>query len=199
MPARGRPREFDRDQALEVAMRIFLHHGYDGTSVSYLGEKMGINTPSLYAAFGSKDMLYQEAVGLYITRVTTPLIDALNAAASAREGIATFLESCARYFHAQPDGERGCMIFNGDLVYAPSCHQRAKDMVARRKTVEQAFASRLSRAQQEHELPAAANPTQLAAFYCVVLQGLSIRARDGAELDDLLQVVTHAMLAWPQA
>lgn len=198
MPARGRPREFDRDQALEVAMRVFLRHGYDGTSVSYLGEKMGINTPSLYAAFSSKDALYKEAVGLYITRLSTPLLAALTASQSARQGIQQFLETCARYFHAQPDGERGCMIFNGDLVYAPAFHQRAKEMISRRKTAEQTVMARLERAQQEGEIPASAKPAELAAYFCVVLQGLSIRSRDGNNLDDLLQVIAQAMSVWPQ-
>lgn len=198
MAARGRPREFDRDQALETAMRVFLRHGYDGTSVSFLGEKMGINTPSLYAAFSSKDALYQEAVGLYVTRLSTPLLAALAASQTARQGIQQFLETCIRYFHAQPDGERGCMIFNGDLVYAPAFHQRAKEMITRRKTAEQAILARLERAQQEGEIPAGAKPSQLAAYYCVILQGLSIRARDGNELDDLLNVIEQAMAVWPQ-
>ncbi len=64
---RGRPRMFDRDAMLQKALMLFWEHGYEGVSVSQLVEEMGITPPSLYAAFGSKEGLYREAVALYLS------------------------------------------------------------------------------------------------------------------------------------
>ena len=197
MTTRGRPRQFDRDQALEVAMRLFRQHGYEGTSVSFLGDKMGINTPSLYAAFGSKEELYQEAVNLYLNQTVMPMVSALSGAVNAREGLQTFLEQCAEAFTNQPEGVRGCMILNGDLVYAPSQHNRAEDMSKRRCFAEEAIRTRLERAQQEQELPAGTDTRALAAYFSAVVQGLSVRSHDLANLDDLRNVIQIAMHAWP--
>ncbi len=61
----GRPREFDRDQALRKAMLLFWQHGYEGTSMSALVEALGIASARIYAAFGSKEQLFREAVALY--------------------------------------------------------------------------------------------------------------------------------------
>ena len=65
MAERGRPRNFDRAQALQKAMEVFWSKGYEGASLTDLTEAMGINSPSLYGAFGSKEGLFREAVELY--------------------------------------------------------------------------------------------------------------------------------------
>jgi AcrR family transcriptional regulator len=197
MTTRGRPRQFDRDQALETAMRLFRQHGYEGTSVSFLGDKMGINTPSLYAAFGSKDELYQEAVSLYLNKTVMPMVSAMSASGNAREGMRTFLRECAQVFTNQPEGVRGCMILNGDLVYAPSHQSRADDMSRKRCFAEDAIRARLERAQQETELPPDTDTRALAAYFSVLVQGLSVRSHDQATVEDLYRVIDTAMNVWP--
>lgn len=68
----GRKRSFDRDIALEKAMRLFWNNGYAATSVANLTSELGINTPSLYAAFGNKEQLFKEVVAHYITQYSEP-------------------------------------------------------------------------------------------------------------------------------
>ncbi|KPZ71268.1 HTH-type transcriptional repressor ComR [Shewanella sp. P1-14-1] len=68
----GRKRSFDRDIALDKAMRLFWNNGYAATSVANLTSELGINTPSLYAAFGNKEQLFKEVIAHYITQYSEP-------------------------------------------------------------------------------------------------------------------------------
>jgi len=74
---RGRPRAFDREAALDSALRLFWTRGFEGTSITDLTEALDINPPSLYAAFGSKDELFREALGLYGRAYGLPIEQAL--------------------------------------------------------------------------------------------------------------------------
>src|SRR5437867_1876189 len=75
---KGRPREFDAEQALDAALLLFWRHGYEGTSLAALTDAMGINTPSLYAAFGSKEMLFRRALDRYLQKPASYLPTALK-------------------------------------------------------------------------------------------------------------------------
>lgn len=65
MAERGRPRSFDKEAALERAMEVFWRLGYEGASMTDLTAAMGIASPSLYAAFGSKEALFRQALDHY--------------------------------------------------------------------------------------------------------------------------------------
>ena len=114
MLPKGRPRAFDRDAALERAMRVFWQKGYDSASMSDLTEAMQINAPSLYAAFGSKAGLFRAAVELYTGQVGQRIKNALPTAATAKEGIADFLKQTA-ISHTHPGQPHGCMVVLGAL------------------------------------------------------------------------------------
>src|SRR6478609_10252610 len=85
---RGRPRAFDRDAAVRCAMEVFWEKGFDGTSMSDLADAMGIYSPSLYAAFGGKEDLFREALGLYGSAEGAIARRALEENAGGREAIA---------------------------------------------------------------------------------------------------------------
>src|SRR5271170_3657427 len=86
----GRPREFDREAALQAAMIMFWRKGFAATSMNDLCNAMGIRSPSLYAAFGSKETLYLEAIEHYVRTVGPTIWDKL-AATSARDGVEKML------------------------------------------------------------------------------------------------------------
>ena len=98
MAERGRPRSFDRAAALRRAMEVFWAKGYDGASLSDLTAAMRINSPSLYAAFGSKESLFREALALYSATEGTEIWTALPDAPTAREAIERFLRATAEAF-----------------------------------------------------------------------------------------------------
>lgn len=195
MAERGRPRSFDRQQALTSAMEVFWIRGYEAASISDLTEAMGIASPSLYAAFGSKESLFHEAVELYGRTEGPALWDAVEAAPTAREGIEGFLAATARAF-SRPGKPRGCLVTLSAINLVSASPSVCDAMRKERGRGQRGLEARLQRAMAEGELPASLDAGAVAAFYLTVQQGMSIQARDGASRETLEQVVRGAMAAW---
>jgi AcrR family transcriptional regulator len=191
---RGRPRAFDRGAALDAAMRVFWARGYERTSVQDLTGAMGVNPPSLYAAFGDKRRLYCEALERYQAEVggcvTAPLADA----ADARRAVAEMLATAARVY-ADPAHPAGCMILHAEVE--AGADGLAERLAAARRRLAEGIAERVRRD------PAcgadAAGAAELGRFFAAVLQGMSALARDGASVAELEAVARRAMAAWPEA
>src|SRR5258708_37217740 len=105
----GRPRGFDRDTALEAAMFLFWRKGFATTSMNDLCDAMGVGSPSLYAAFGSKEALYLEAVEQYARTQGPPVWDKLAEGATARAGIENLLIAAAYSLPKSRATPGGCM------------------------------------------------------------------------------------------
>jgi len=158
--------------------------GFEQTSIGELTAAMGISSPSLYAAFGSKRALFDEAVDLYTQRPGTPLVVAMDEPTAfdfaARLLDAAIVDCTTR---GQP---KGCLV-NTDPT-----------LVQRRDVGRTVIAERLTRAQDDGDLPASADPDTLAEFLVIVINGLSTRARDGATRDELRRVAATALACWPR-
>ncbi|UUP19278.1 TetR/AcrR family transcriptional regulator [Nitratireductor thuwali] len=195
MVERGRPRAFDRDEALHRAMRLFWTRGYDGTSVSDLAEAMGINKPSLYAAFQCKEKLFYDAVALYEREEGGKFLEALQAGPTAREAVGEALRTNARIFTDQQK-PGGCMIVVSALATGPD-HDAVSGFLARnRREAEAAYRARIERGMAEGDVPPQVDAARVAAFYTAVQNGMSIQARDGVSEQSLLEIVDSAMAAW---
>lgn len=179
----GRPRGFDREQALEQAVNAFWAHGYDNTSISQLTEAMGIAPPSLYAAFGDKRALFDEAAGCYCDRLETQMAGAL-AAPKVRDAIERLLRTTAD-FHSADGHPPGCLAMSEPLL----ADERAK--------LRQMISARIARGVAEAELPQSTDVDGLAEFLIVVMAGMSERARDGATSAQFEAAITQAMAGWP--
>src|SRR5688572_8612403 len=92
----GRPWSFDRDKAVETAMRLFWRHGFEGVSVGDLTKAIGIAPPSLYAAFGNKAGIYREALGRYEEGVGFLDLSPLRSAATLAQGVRLLLEGAIK-------------------------------------------------------------------------------------------------------
>ncbi|MGI6855801.1 TetR/AcrR family transcriptional regulator [Mesorhizobium sp. 1B3] len=195
MAERGRPRAFDRSFALARAMELFWAKGYDNTSMSDLTAAMGINSPSLYAAFGSKEALFREAVRLYGRTESPEIWQAITEAATARDAVAGFLHTTADAF-TKPGKPAGCLVVLGALhasdTNAGVC-QTLRDLRAENVTT---LRERLDLAVAAGELPSGLDSASVAAFYVTVQQGMSIQARDGAGREMLHAIADGAMAAW---
>jgi AcrR family transcriptional regulator len=195
MAARGRPRSFDRDAALEAAMRTFWQFGYEGASMAALTAAMGINSPSLYAAFGSKEALFKEAVELYLATEDQKTQCTLAEQPTARGAVAAMLARAVANL-TDPAGCRGCLLVLGDSNASPE-HGGIHDYLAqRRKEIQAALEERIKRGIGDGDVPPHAAVKTIAAFFMTVLQGLSLRARDGASREAMLQIADAASAAW---
>ena len=157
-------------------MRLFWRHGYEGVSISDLTAAIGIAPPSLYAAFGSKAGLYRETLDRYAALPGSfGGLERWETLGEAVEGLLTSAVEAA----FDPARERGCMVSTGMLECAVEHEGLARDLSARRRGVREAIAKALSRWLEAQAADA------LAGYLCVVLQGLSVQARDGATREDL--------------
>lgn len=197
MTAKGRPRAFDRQEALAAAMHVFWERGYEGTSLADLTREMGINPPSLYGAFGNKEALFAEALALYEAKEAEVITRLLNSAPTAREAIEATLRYNAEVY-VEEGRPRGCMIVLSSLVGTPQSETVRRLLAERRRAGEDELRERIQRGQAEGDVPADADAAHLAAFYTTVLQGMSITARDGASRAELARIVTTAMDCWPR-
>jgi AcrR family transcriptional regulator len=196
MAVRGRPRAFDRTAALHRAMEVFWQHGYEGASMTDLTTAMGINSPSLYAAFGCKEALFREAVAHYDATEGAEVANALRDEPTAAAAIAEVLRHNAVAF-TEPDKPRGCLIVLAATTYSESSHAVHGHLAEWRLAAETGFRERIERGIADGDLPAGTNAATIAAFYNAVNQGMAIQARDGADRSKLSAVAEAAIAAWP--
>jgi len=191
----GRPRAFDREQALLAAMRVFWRHGYEGTSLTALTAAMGINRPSLYAAFGDKATLFTEAVaryglgpGRYVRRALGQPTARLVAEGLLRGAVAAATDP------AQP---AGCLWVQGALVAASGNDEVRAAMAAVRDGGTAQVQERLERARREGDLPADADVPALTLFLVSLMNGLAVQATGGRSREQLSAAAELALTAWP--
>lgn len=192
----GRPRSFDREQALTRAMEVFWARGYADASMAELTAAMGINAPSLYAAFGGKEQLFREAVELYRRTEGDAGRDGLEGGAPVRDAIEALLLATAEAA-ACPDKPRGCLIVLSGAHPDAMPERVCEELGDLRAQAMARLEARLRRARANGEIGRAADPAAIAAFYTTVQQGMSFRARDGATPAELRSTARAAMQAWP--
>jgi AcrR family transcriptional regulator len=198
MAKRGRPRAFDREEALRSAMKVFWEKGYEGASLEELQTAMGaISPPSFYAAFGSKERLFFEAVDLYVETVGYRPMHALEAAPTAREGVEAMMRESVNLMCGK-NTPAGCLMFLGAINCAPANKSVQDHMRTYRVEAPDLIRKRLQRGVAEGDLPRGVDLEPLVSLYASVAHGLPIRARDGASRKALLAGVTGAMAAWDQ-
>jgi AcrR family transcriptional regulator len=194
-PRRGRPRSFDPGQALDRALEVFRAKGYEGASLDDLTRAMGINRPSLYAAFGNKQSLFRRAVARYAEGPAGYVREAL-ALPTARAVVERLLRGGA-CVATEPGHARGCLMVRGALTCGDAARPAHRELAARRAAAERALRRRLERAKNEGDLPPGSVPADLARYVVTVLHGISVQAAGGASRAALQRVADTALRAWP--
>lgn len=191
----GRPRQFDCDDALDKAMGVFWKHGYEGATLEELTSAMGINRPSLYAAFGSKEELFRKVVERYVNGPASYIAEALTRP-TAREAVEAIFAGALR-MNCDKKNPGGCMVVQAALTCGEASETIRQELAAMREMGVKRIRERLEQAQAVGELPPAVNCGDLARFIGTVLHGLGIQASGGATRQQLERVVEIAMRAWP--
>ena len=193
---RGRPRVFDMDEALDKALEIFWKRGYEGASIAELAETLGINKPSLYAAFGNKEELFKKALSRYVSGPVAFIQEAVNQP-TAFEVAQNFLINAVKFF-TDTKHPKGCLIVQAALsVSADSL--LVQDLLTKyRYSYEQQLAKRFEKAKEDGDLPTDANAETLAKFLSTLHQGMSVQVSSGASKEELMQIVEFALKSWPR-
>ncbi len=194
---RGRPKQFDRDDALDKALDLFWRHGYEATSLAELVEATGAKAPTLYAEFGNKEGLFRAAVERYVTQFAERDASLLaDPNRSLPQALGDFFRATAAMF-TDKELPSGCFItctaaaFNGgkepQADTLSSCHHLQENMLIK------FLALRQQRGELENNIDIGA----LAKFLTCLLQGMSVQARDGTSCADLDQVTDRLIALWP--
>ncbi|WP_457580855.1 TetR/AcrR family transcriptional regulator [Ensifer canadensis] len=194
MATRGRPRGFDRDLALEKIMEVFWAKGYEAAQLNDLTAAIGITPPSFYAAFGSKETAFREAVSLYVATAGSGSMRALDTGETAQQAVRAMLLASIDVALSAPQSN-GCLLILGVM----NCQTEAEPLYdllkgIRKETVERVRA-RLERGVADGDLPQTTDIPTLATYYGAMMQAISMQARDGAIREELEALVGPSLAA----
>ncbi len=190
---RGRPREFDVEEALAAALRVFWTKGYEGASLTDLTEAMGITRPSLYAAFGNKEDLFKLALDLYEREKLAYVGTALEAP-TARGVAERMLSGTIDNITSEC---RGCL----GVITSVSCHNPdspiGQDVRDRTQSVRRAMVQRMQRAIEDGDFNVPVDAEAMTRYLMAVMQGISVQAGAGASREELQEVAEATLTIWP--
>jgi len=191
----GRTRQFDADEALDRALAVFWLRGYEGATLPELTRAMGINRPSLYAAFGNKEQLFHKALERYQTGPMAFLTEALRLP-TARAVVEAIFSGFVR-MQRDCDKVRGCLVVSGALASSEEAEPVRRELAQLRQALVTAFRKRFERAVRDGDLPAGTDCATLARYIGTVLSGLAVQAASGATEKELRRVSALALQALP--
>ncbi|VVO01644.1 HTH-type transcriptional repressor ComR [Pseudomonas fluorescens] len=198
MARTGRPRNFDRDDAVEQAMQLFWQHGYDSTSLALLKAQLGggISAPSFYAAFGSKEALFDECVQRYLVTFAQVTQCLWDETLPPRQAIETALRQSAR-MQCEDGHPKGCMVTLG-VMSAPSPENArvVEALTQSRARTRAGILACVNRGMSTGELPASTVAAALATVFDSFLQGISILARDDTSIEVIDAAITQVLMTW---
>ncbi|GAA4585444.1 TetR/AcrR family transcriptional regulator [Planotetraspora phitsanulokensis] len=191
----GRPREFDAEQVVESALRVFWAKGYEGTTMADLSAATKLKAGSIYGAFGSKAGLFKQVVDRY-ARTTFAYGEAALAADTAREVARRWLIGAAEATTG-PATPPGCLLVQGALATGDTADEVRADLCARRQAAEVLLTERFTRARDEGDLRQSVEPRDAAAYVLTLSQGFAVQAASGTGQADLRRLADLALLHLP--
>ncbi|WP_025591360.1 TetR/AcrR family transcriptional regulator [Agrobacterium tumefaciens] len=192
---RGRPRQFDLDQALTAAMRVFWEHGYTGASISTLLKAMGINRASLYATFGDKEALFHRVMDLYEREKTAYMMDALEQPTARAVAARLFRGTLAlQTDSANPKGSMGIVH---SVSHAPGDEAIRTFVMDRSNFWREKLIERMIEAQRQGDFPSTTDAKSLALSLKAASDGLLVAAGTGASEAELSGIVSMFLDMWP--
>ena len=190
--ARGRPRQFDEDEALTGAMLLFWEKGLSATSLDDLAIAMNMNRPSIYNAFGNKDAIYRKSLARFCGQLDKGMQETLDASTSVDIGLNAFFEQAIEvYCGSNP--QMGCLMIctaPSEAVSNPEVGKDLKDLISR---LDVGLSQRLARAQRNGEISVDLQPKLTAKLQQATLQTIALRARTGEPKASLRKLARYAV------
>lgn len=191
----GRTREFDSEDTLDRAGALFWRHGYDVVSIQQLEAATGLGRGSLYNAFGDKEGLFLAALDRYATTYGSRALASLSDQ-DVGEGIRRMLDAIIARMD-NPENPRGCLLTNTSLAHGSHSPRIDADVLGRMESIEDLLHTAIARARDAGQIPADADPRQLARFYAAVVQSLGVMHKAQGDTAALHDIADVAMRAWP--
>jgi TetR/AcrR family transcriptional regulator, transcriptional repressor for nem operon len=183
-----RPKEFNPDDAIEKAMQVFWHKGYEATSMEDLLSAMDLNRGSLYDTFGDKRQLFLKVIDRYCATFADAKLSLLDQPGPALPTLRRFISGMIEGGLADPQ-RRGCLVSNTVMELSPHEKEIAGRLRQALKMVEDTFFKVLARAEQQGELKHDKDPRALARFLTTMMQGFIVMIKAGASADVVKQTV----------
>lgn len=183
------------EKALDQAVDLFWAKGYEGTSLTDLTDAIGVNKPSLYAAFGGKEQLFFKALDRYQERLKSYTAQSLTLP-SGRSSVEAFLHALAT-FQSAPETPKGCLLVQGALAASDESRQVTQTLCELRESGVEMIRRHLERAYDQGELPLDTDLDALARYFITVSQGISVQAANGVATEELHKTIAIAMRGWP--
>lgn len=193
---RGRPRQFDKELALDDALKLFMEKGYEATSVTDITKALGINRPSVYAAFGNKEQLFSQVLARYNLGPAAYLKQALSEKTS-RLVVRKMLMQSVELLTSAPEMQRGCLAIQSSISSELASVGIQQKIVEALHESELNIQNRFNTAITECDLPIDADAWLLTKYVTTIHKGLSIQAANGACKEELAGVVDIVLKSWP--
>jgi TetR/AcrR family transcriptional repressor of nem operon len=187
-----RPKEFNPDDALDKAMQVFWHQGYEATSMEDLLTAMNLNRGSLYDTFGDKRQLFLKVIDRYCHGFVSEKFSLLDQPGPVLPTLRRFIHGMIEGALADPQ-RRGCLIANTVMELSPHEKEIAGTLRQALKMAEDTFFKVLARAKQQGELKHDKDPRALARFLTTMMQGTIVMIKSGASADVVKQTAETAL------
>lgn len=191
----GRVMEFDRETVLDRASELFWRLGYEVVTVQDLESATGLGRGSLYNAFGDKEGLFMAALDRYVAKYGSAPFRHLSGRDVAK-GIRAMLDAIIERM-SDPKNPRGCLLTNASLGFGTGSSRIDANVSSKIRAMEDVLEEAITRARDDGQIPADADPKQLARFYCAIAQSLGVTHKALGDAAALRDIVTVAMRSWP--
>jgi AcrR family transcriptional regulator len=193
--ARGRPRSFDKDEAIQIALNLFRQHGFDNTSLEELTTALNVNKPSLYVAFGNKEQLFLEVLNAYISGPTAYFHEVFKETTSKALVRKLLTESIEILFYS--DSPYGCLVVMSTASKELHKVGIQQKLVSSLKEHQQRLAEYFEQSKANGDLKQNVDSQRLALYVVTLHKGLSLQAINGSSKAEMLQLVEQVLDLWP--
>lgn len=193
---RGRPRTFDKQAALNAALKVFWKYGYEQTTIKQLTTAMGIASPSIYCAFGNKCDLFLTALKFYRHAYWHPMFERFQANKDVYQAIDNFFIEAADIL-LKPCAPCGCLAIHTSMTLSMGETKIKKAVMEMRSDTRERVAGKLREGIQNSQLPPDLNVSKLTNILVNFFEGLSLQANSGISPQELREIASGGIRLMP--